>query len=507
MTNPRLAARLAQGVAALALLACTSALPAEAQTTRTPIKHVIVLFQENISFDHYFATYPLAMNLAGERAFHAVPGTPTVNGLTEALLTHNPNKANPVRLSPQQAATCDMDHDYTPEQKAFDGGLMDKFIENTSPYADEKGCDANAVMGYFDGNTVTALWNYAQHFALNDNSFDTNFGPSSPGAINLVSGNTHGASPEDMKLDEDVIVVQGTMIADPDPMFDDCANPKAGLVAMTGRNVGDLLSAKGVTWGWFQGGFKPTGSKDGKAVCGAKSVNILGKQVTDYSPHHEPFEYYQQTANPHHLPPSSVAMIGKADQANHQYDLGDFYDALAQGSLPEVSFVKAKKFQDAHAGFSYSNPIDEQTHLVSIINAVEKSPYWKDTAIIIAYDDSDGWYDHVMPPILKGSALPGIDALNGDGKCGTPAPGAYQGRCGYGPRLPLLVVSPFARVNFVDHSLTDQTSILRFIEDNWDLGRIGDQSYDELAGPLDPMFDFDKGSAMPVMLDPKTGAL
>jgi phospholipase C len=507
MTNPRPAARLAHGVAALALLACAGALPADAQSTKTPIKHVIVLFQENISFDHYFATYPMAMNLSGERAFNAAPGTPTVNGLTEALLTHNPNKVNPVRLSPQQAATCDMDHDYTPEQKAFNGGLMDKFVEYTSAYDYEKGCDANGVMGYFDGNTVTALWNYAQHFALNDNSYDTTFGPSTPGALNLVSGTTHGATPADLKVDDDVVIVQGTVIGDPDPQYDDCANPKAGLLAMTGRNIGDLLTAKGVTWGWFQGGFKPTETKDGKAVCGSKSVNILGKTVTDYSPHHEPFEYYQQTANPHHLPPSSVAMIGKADQANHQYDLGDFYDALAQGNLPEVSFVKAKKFQDAHAGFTYSNPIDEQTHLVTLINAVEKSPYWKDTAIIIAYDDSDGWYDHVMPPILKGSAIPGIDALNGDGKCGTQASGAYPGRCGYGPRLPLLVVSPYARVNFVDHSLTDQTSIIRFIEDNWELGRIGDQSYDELAGPLDQMFDFDKGNAMPVVLDPKTGAL
>ena len=111
-----------------------------------------------------------------------------------------------------------------------------------------------------------------------------------------------------------------------------------------------------------------------------------------------------------------------------------------------------------------------------------------------------------MPPILKGSAIPKIDALNGDGKCGDAAPGAYPGRCGYGPRLPLLVVSPFARVNFVDHSLTDQTSILRFIEDNWDLGRTGDQSYDELAGSLDPMFDFDHPAAAPLILDPKTGA-
>ena len=319
-----------------------------------------------------------------------------------------------------------MDHDYTPEQKAFDGGLMDKFIEYTSPYADEKGCDANGVMGYFDGNTVTALWNYAQHFALNDNSFGTTFGPSSPGAINLVSGNTHGATPEDLKLDERCHHRAGHRDRRSRPDVRRLRQSEGGARRHDGRNVGDLLSAKGVTWGWFQGGFKPTESKDGKAVCGAKSVNILGKQVTDYSPHHEPFEYYQQTANPHHLPPSSVAMIGKADQANHQYDLSDFYDALAQGSLPEVSFVKAKKFQDAHAGFSYSNPIDEQTHLVTIINAVEKSPYWKDTAIIIAYDDFDGWYDHVMPPILKGSAIPGIDALNGDGKCGTPAPGAYR---------------------------------------------------------------------------------
>jgi phospholipase C len=509
MTNLRSAARLGHAAAALALMAFAAATPVEAQTaqtTKTPIKHVIVLFQENISFDHYFGTYPNALNLPGEPAFHAAPGTPSVNGLNEALLSANPNKGNPYRLPPAKAATCDMDHDYTPEQQAFNGGVMDKFVEFTSPYSDETGCEPNEVMAYYDGNTVTALWNYAQHFALNDNSFGTTFGPSTPGAINLVSGNTHGAEPADLKVDEDVVAVQGTVIGDPDPQYDDCSNPKAGLLAVTGRNIGDLLNDKGVTWGWFQGGFKPTETKDGKAVCGATSVNLLGKTVKDYSPHHEPFEYYQQTANPHHLPPSSVAMIGKADQANHQYDLSDFYDALAQGSLPAVSFVKAKKYQDGHAGFAYSNPIDEQAHLVSVINTVEKSPYWQDTAVIIAYDDSDGWYDHVMPPILKGSAVPGIDALNGPGKCGSMAAGAYPARCGYGPRLPLLVVSPYARVNFVDHSLTDQTSILRFIEDNWNLGRIGDQSYDALAGSIEAMFDFSHG-AQPIILDPRTGGL
>ena len=196
-------------------------------------------------------------------------------------------------------------------------------------------------------------------------------------------------------------------------------------------------------------------------------------------------------------------MIGRTDQANHQYDLADFFEVLGGDRLPAVSFVKAKKYQDGHAG--YSNPIDEQAFLVALVNAVETSPAWKDTAIVVAYDDSDGWYDHVMPPILKGSAVAEIDALNGPGRCGNIGLTGYPGRCGYGARLPLLVISPYARVNFVDHALTDQTSILRFVEDNWSLGRLGDQSYDELAGPLDAMFDFEHPTAHAITLDAKTG--
>ena len=492
------------GAAALALLLASviaGHADAAAPTTATPIKHVIVLYQENVSFDHYFATYPRALNLPGEPAFHAKPATPTINGLTEALLTHNTNAANPTRLSPQQAVTCDMDHEYTAEQLAFDGGLMDKFVEHTS--ASEKECDPSGVMAYFDGNTVTAIWNYAQRFALNDNSFGTNFGPSTPGAINLIAGTTHGVVPTELKIEGEIVTIEGTLIGDPDPQMDDCSSRSAGLVSMSGRNIGDLLNEKNVTWGWFQGGFRPTETADGKAVCGAKSTNIASKSVTDYSPHHEPFQYYEQTANPHHLPPSAIAKIGEQDRANHQYDLSDFYAALSQGHLPAVSFVKAKKYQDGHAG--YSNPLDEQAHLVSIVNAVEKSPYWKDTAIIIAYDDSDGWYDHVMPPIVRGSAVADVDALNGPGRCGNAKADTDPARCGFGPRLPLLVISPYARINAVDHTLTDQTSILRFIEDNWSLGRIGEQSADALAGPLDGMFDFRKARAQALILDPKTG--
>jgi phospholipase C len=472
------------------------------QTAKTPIKHVLVLFQENVSFDHYFATYPNAANLPGEPQFRAAAGTPTVAGLTSALLEHNPNKANPVRLSPGQAVTCDMNHQYTAEQKAYNGGLLDQFVEFAAPV--HTGCDPNSVMGYFDGNTVVALWAYAQHFALADNFFGTNFGPSSPGAINLVAGNTHGASPSELVLGNGYVVTQrGTMIGDPDPRYDDCSDRKAGLVEMAGRNVADLLNAKQISWGWFQGGFRAKINNSGQAECTARSANIAGKFINDYSPHHNPFQFYRHTANPHHLPPSMSQKIGETDQAEHQYDLDDLYRALADGNLPSVSFVKAKAFQDGHAG--YSDPIDEQQHLISVVNAVMKSPYWASAAIFIAYDDSDGWYDHVMPVIIGGSAIPGVDALNGPGRCGKPATGANPGRCGYGPRLPLLVISPFARVNSVDHSLTDQTSILRFIEDNWDIGRIGGQSRDALAGSLEGLFDFNNPRGQMLILDARTG--
>ncbi len=213
------------------------------QSTATPIEHLVVIFQENVSFDHYFATYPNAANPAGEPTFRATPHTPAVNGLTPALLTHNPNTANPTRLDRSEALTCDQDHDYTPEQKAFNGGKMDKFVENTqtascsSPDISKPGL----VMDYYGGNTVTALWNYAQHFAMSDNSYGTVFGPSTPGALNLVSGQTHGATPTSATNR----VAGGTLIGDLDPTFDDCS--PGTTVAMSGPNVGDLLTAKRVT--------------------------------------------------------------------------------------------------------------------------------------------------------------------------------------------------------------------------------------------------------------------
>ena len=496
--------KLIQGLCSAALLLGSGARAADAPAhdPATPIRHLIVVFQENVSFDHYFATYPDAENKPGETPFVPRSGTPTVNGLGETLRAHNPNSAAPRRLDRAHAATCDQEHEYTAEQRAADLGLMDKFVEYTGDR--NSGCDPSLVMAYFDGNTVAALWNYAQHFALSDNSYDAVFGPSTPGALDLASGQTHGAVPADLNEGGEILVASGTVIGDPDPEFDDCS--KGATIRMTGTNVGDLLNRSSVTWGWFEGGFKPTGrSSDGRAACGAAHDGSDGRKKPDYIAHHEPFQYYKSTANPRHLPPLSADSVGRSDQANHQYDLEDFWRAAEAGRLPSVSFLKGPAYQDGHAG--YSDPVREQRFLAETMNRLQKLPEWKDAAVVIAYDDSDGWYDHAMPPIVSKSSLPGIDALTGPGSCGAAAPGAYPGRCGYGARLPLLVVSPYAKENFVDHTLTDQTSILRFIEDNWRLGRIGDQSFDEKAGPFDQFFDFShRRPVSTLFLDPETGA-
>src|SRR5262249_11382515 len=154
--------------------------------------------------------------------------------------------------------------------------------------------------------------------------------------------------------------------------------------------------------------------------------------------------------NPSHTRPSSVGAIGSSDAANHQYDLHDFFDAVNAGNFPQVSFLKAQGFQDGHA--QYSDPLDEQTFIVDTVNFLMQRPEWKSTAIFILYDASDGWYDHQMSPIVHQSQT-SADNLTDSGRCGNTAPAdGEQGRCGYGPRQPFVLVSPFAKHNFVDHT-------------------------------------------------------
>ena len=481
--------------------------------TNTPIKHIVVLFQENVSFDHYFATYPYATNPEGEPQFYPDPATPRANNLLSGgLLTSNPNTTQPFRLDRSCPLTSDQNHSYTPEQKSFDHGLMDMFVQDTGT-AGTSCLDVTSgpgiVMGYYDGNTTTALWNWAQHYALSDNFYGTMFGPSTVGVLNLVAGSTTNVTITGETTASGTIAgggpTSGTLIGDIDAGYDDCST-KSTHGTTTDPNVGILLNAKSITWGWFQGGFAPTSLYNGttvtKSVCASESSDSATglSDITDYVSHHNGFAYNALTANPHHLPPTGT--VGYTDQANHGYDLSLFLSAITDGTLPSVSFVKAKAFQNGHPG--NSTPLDEQTWLATAVNAIEGSKYWDDTAILITYDDSDGWYDHQMDTVVNQSSSSADDYLSAPGACGTTPVGGAPGRCGYGPRLPLLLISKWARVNYIDSRMTDQSSVIRFIEDNWSLGRLGGDSNDVKAGSLLGMFDFDH-AAKKVIVDTGTG--
>jgi phospholipase C len=609
-------------------------------STATPIKHVVVIFQENISFDHYFGTYPQASNSDGQR-FKAAKGTPAVDGLTPAtaeslppslrhsdnLLFSNPNAAQPQRLDSNATGlggdaggqlTCDQDHNYSDEQQSFDEGKMDHFVQSvgtgsgSSPFGTP--CNSSQVMDYYDGNTVTGLWNYAQHYAMSDNSFGTTFGPSAPGAINLVSGDTGEVDTSHMVNSPSIstptspdadLTANGlggySLTSDAQPYWDDCSTRDA--VAMKGTNVGDELNAKGLSWGWFEGGFRPstnytealaatghTGQPDStftpdefspyfssaehrpahssnQNLCSA--VHPVGVALgatgqwgykDDYIPHHEPFQFYASTANPHHLTvPSSggvdtfaglqeighdtqsyVGGVPQFNTPNHNYDTSDFNQLveainrreLSPSALPNVSFLKAPGYQDGHA--AYSDPADEQAFVTNTINELMRSPDWKNTVVMVNYDDSDGWYDHVYSGVTNPSLSPADNLTNTSftvsttgtsQQCGgatqgtleTPTPLAdEQGRCGFGPRLPLLVISPYAKKNDVDHNLSDQASMINFVEYNWGLPGISGSADQVLAAngkdagegiPFDlaGMFEFEGKKNGKLFLNPTTG--
>jgi phospholipase C len=428
------------------------------------------------------------------------------------VLFRSPNGQNPFRLDRAHATTADQDHSYTLEQLAYDHGKMDRFPSTVDHNGDN--------LAYFDGNTVTAIWNYAQRYAMSERFFQTTFGPSVLGALNLVSGQTNGVTHVKNGASPNVLIDGGagsfTVIGDVDPIGDICSSSKRIQVTMGGRNVGDLLSDANVSWGWFEEGFDVTAvNPNGTTGCAREHTSaVTGLASKDYIAHHAPFQYYPSTANPTHVRPSSVAAIGRrGDAANHQYDLADFFAAADAGNFPAVVFLKPAAYQNGHAG--YSDPIDEQAFLVRVLNDLQQRPEWKSTAVFLTWDDSDGWYDHLMGPIVNSSVGP-VDALDGDGVCGdgrailpgiSPANRHALGRCGYGPRLPLLAMSPWAKRNHVDSTVTDVTSILRFIEDVFlDGRRIGGGSFDAIAAPLNHLFDFAGAPNLaPLLLDERTG--
>ncbi|MFT4046898.1 MAG: alkaline phosphatase family protein [Solimonas sp.] len=533
--------------------------PAPGITTATPIKHLVVIFGENISFDHYFGTYPYNVNTdtpTDTSTFTLFRDDATVpdainNYLADTtLLTANPNyvdtanyaayntyATNPFLLPTSRAKTASQDHSYNGEQIAFDG-ISGTALLDAYPYrgkADDSTSsdptyNKGLVMGYYDGTTVTGFWNYAQRYALSDSSYGQ-FGPSTVGVINLIAGQTNGVNTAEATATavSGSDVIDGgndyyTVVADPSPLDDICSaetDYSGGLVRLSGQNIGDLLKDAGVTYGGFSGGFDLTRSNsDGSTGCLRTSsttsttwndatISLVHSSVYDYVPHHAFFNYWASTANASHARPSCLtenasdySCIGvDGDTANHNYDINDFFDAVNAGDFPAVSFLKAIKVEDGHA--SNSDPINEQAFVIRVINFLQQRSDWKNTAVVVLYDDSDGWYDHQAGPLVATSES-SLDYLNSTSgySCTTAGdqtedfpnkPDASKpvgidgstevdGRCGPGPRQPLLVISPWARQGYVDHNVTNQAAVIRFIEDNWLGGtRIGNGSWDSIS--------------------------
>jgi phospholipase C len=360
---------------------------------------------------------------------------------------------------------------------------------------------------------------------MSDNAWGDTFGPSTPGLMEMFAGQTNGVVPGLGTSGNELPDGQGgfTLIGDIDPTGDMCSS-KTTTVSATAKNIGDLLNAANIPWGSFVGGFNlQTINDNGTTGCARSTVSpVVGVAIPDYVAHHIWFQYFASTANLSHARPTSTKAIGftkvpgtnKIDPANHAYDLDDFFTSVGSGNFPAVSFVKMAAFQDAHPG--NSDPLDEQTGLVTLVNFLQEQPDWDSTAVILAYDDSDGWYDHAFSPTTQGSFSP-KDALNGTGDCGipgqTPEPNGLKGlpvagRCGPGPRLPFLVISPFAKQNYVSHVFITQASIPRFIEDNWLNGeRLGGGSFDATTGSIMDLFDFNQKKSTKLILDPTFGTV
>jgi phospholipase C len=532
--------------------------------TKTPIKHLIVVLNENRSFDHYFGTYPNAINPEGEPIFEPAKNTPrNINNLlsSPALLDNNPNAnpnvvpsngatvtqpsnganaANPFRLDRTQADTAGQNHSYGPEQKAYDAGKNDLFpLDVGSGTAGAAGAfgTKGQVMGFFDGNTVTAYWNYAQNFAMSDNAWGDTFGPSTPGLLEMFAGQTNGMVPGVGTSGNELPDGQGgfTLIGDVDPTFDICS--RGTSVSSTAKNIGDLLNAADIPWGSFYGGFNlQTINDNGSSGCsgvnsqGVVTANagrshvsaVTGRTVNDYIQHHIWTQYFASTANPNHLRPTSTKAIGytnvpgtnKIDPANHNYDLNDFFTTVGSGNFPAVSFIKMEAYQDEHPG--NSNSLDAQAGFVKLVNFLMEQPDWDSTAVILAFDDSDGWYDHAFAPTTQAS-FSAQDALTAPGQCGvpgvTPVPLGVKGlpvagRCGPGTRLPFMVISPYVKQNYVSHVFITQASIPQFIEDNWLKGeRLGGGSFDATTGSIMDMFDFTQKKSTRLILDPTFGTV
>lgn len=445
---------LAVTIVAVGWLAAADAVaaPLPADDPLAKIGHIVVIFEENRSFDNMFGLFPGADGLsnAGQtalqvdaegRVYETLP--PVMNTAVRPVA---PDPRFPSNLPnapfaidayvPAGEATGDLVHRFYQEQVQIDGGKMDKF----AVVSDAGGL----VMGFYNDLSGTAHWRLAKEFALGDRMFHSAFGgsmlnhtflvcscafvwPNAPEDI-VVKLDANGKMLKDGQVSPDGYVVNTTRSVFLHAPTD--TDPTRLVPPQTMPHIGDRLDANGISWKWYAGGYDDA---------------VAGRPDPKFQFHHKSLAYF------HNLAP------GTPGQRAHLADLKDLYTDIERGSLPQVSFYKPIGQLNLHPG--YANITDGDADLGELVERLQGSPLYADMLIIITYDENGGFWDHVPPPV--------------------------RDRWGPGTRIPLIVVGPAVKRGFVDHTTYDFGSILKTIEERFDLAPLTDA--DGKAVPLRAM--------------------
>lgn len=375
-------------------------------TPQSPITHLIVLILQNHSFDNLFGTFPGANGLA-----------PSDLGYTETDASGN--TVTPQLMSQMDAPN--LNHNIATYTETYDQGKMDKFAyangDTSMDYYDNTMSGAAS-----DGKTwgIDTIWGYADQYALADNFFSSSMYSEPAQMLYMVAATTHDAH------------TAGSL-----PYYDKCdaqqlANGGASVaVALTETTVGDQMNAAGVSWGWYQGNY---------------DTSVNGTCV-NYVPQENVFQYFTSTEYSANL---------------QDVSLPTFKAMLTNGTLPSVAFVTPPGNVDEHPGANAPDMANGIEWVDDFVQNVKSSPYWQSTAIVMLYDESGGWYDHVPPPQLANSF-------------------------GLGMRVPVMVISPYAKTGYISSQQMDYVSILRFIQWNWNLGMLpsaAQQAREQQSGDL-----------------------
>jgi phospholipase C len=463
----------ATGLGVAAGLAGAHAFPASAQEATpvpdemnpadAPIDHIIVIFSENHTFDNLYGLFDGANGLLQPAA--VIPQVDTNGEVYETLpQPYDPGASPPgpdtrfpealpnapfminEYVSPDEEVASSR-HLFYQHQLQINGGRMDRYVA--------WGNTGGLPMGYYD-TVQLPLYPYAREYTLADNFFTGAFGGSMLNHFWLICACTPTwpnapadivAEPE-FDADGNLIGLKSDGEVTPDGFAVNTAQPfyrpfqdgtpeSHRMPPQTAPTIGERLSDAGLSWAWYAGGWNHA---------------LAGNPDPTFVYHHQPFVYFEQYAD------------GTEAKAAHLKDEEDFIATLEQGDLPAVSFIKPIGKVDEHAG--YSTITASETYAAELIERIKASPAWERCAIIVTYDDFGGWYDHVAPPVVD--------------------------RWGPGGRVPAIIISPFARRGFVDHTLYDHTSILKLIE--WRFGLEPLTSRDAAANNMLAAFDFSASS-------------